>query len=106
MTRWTFLTNHGQVLLCIAQQPRSSARAIAATVGITERAAQRIIDDLEEAGYITRHREGRRNHYEVHPDVPMRHPAQQGHVVGEILALLGGAPRPAIAKTDRLPDEG
>ena len=106
MTRWTFLTNHGQVLLCIAQQPRSSAREIAATVGITERAAQRIVDDLEEAGYLTRHREGRRNHYEVHQNLPMRHPAQQGHAVGEILTILGSLPSPADTKTDRPPDQG
>lgn len=88
MADWTFLTNHGQVLLCITRQPRSTAREIAATVGITERAAQRIIADLEVAGYVTRHREGRRNRYEIHPDVPMRHPAQKGHVIGEIISVL------------------
>lgn len=88
MSQWTFLTNHGQVFLCVAQVPRSTAREIATVVGITERAAQRIVDDLEAGGYLTRYREGRRNWYEIHPHQPMRHPAQQGHTVGELLAVM------------------
>lgn len=88
MSDWTFLTNHAQVLLCIARNSRLTAREIAATVGVTERAVQRILHDLEDAGYITRFRDGRRNRYEIHPDLPMRHPAQRGRVVKELLKLL------------------
>lgn len=88
MAGWTFLTNHAQVLLGIAHNPRLSAKEIAALVGITERAVQRILNDLEEAGYISRLRDGRRNRYEIHAERPMRHPAQGGHAVSELLALL------------------
>lgn len=89
MAHWTFLTNHAQVLLCISRNNRLTAREIAATVGVTERAVQRILDDLEEAGYITRFRDGRNNRYDVNPDLPMRHPAQQGHAIRDLLDLLG-----------------
>jgi DeoR/GlpR family transcriptional regulator of sugar metabolism len=92
MTKWTFLTNHAQVLLVVSQNPRLTAREIAAQVQITERAVQRILDDLEVAGYIARHRDGRRNAYEVYPDLPMRHPAQSGHSVRELLDLLTSEP--------------
>lgn len=90
MSSWTFLTNHAQVFLSIARNPRITAREIAEVVGITERAVQRIIGDLEAGGYIRRHREGRRNRYELHPDRPMRHPQQHGHNVRELLDLLQG----------------
>lgn len=92
MTRWTFLTNHAQVLLCIAQNRRSTAKEIAETVGITERAVQRLLDDLEEAGYISRTREGRRNVYAIHAERPMRHPAQQGRAIQDLLTLLTPTP--------------
>jgi predicted transcriptional regulator len=96
MSSWTFLTNHAHVLLCIARDPGIRLREVAAQVGITERAAQRIVAELVEAGYLTREREGRRNHYEVHDALPMRHPLERRHEIGELLALLGGpAPRPA-----------
>lgn len=88
MSEWTFLTNHAQVLLCIAHKGRLSAREIAARVGITERAVQRILDDLEDAGYISRFRDGRKNRYEIHPDLPMRHPAQRGLAIRDLLELL------------------
>ncbi|MCY0898105.1 MAG: MarR family transcriptional regulator [Firmicutes bacterium] len=89
MSHWTFLTNHAQVLLCLARNGgRMTAREISQTVGITERAVQRILDDLEEAGYISRHREGRQNHYEIHPELPMRHPAQRGRAIRDLLSLL------------------
>lgn len=88
MSDWTFLTNHAQVLLCIAENPRSSAKEIAGRVGITERAVQRILDDLEEAGYISRSREGRRNRYEIHHELPMRHPQQRGYAVCDLLRIL------------------
>ena len=89
MAHWTFLTNHAQVLLCVARNNRSTAREIAGNVGITERAVQRILDDLEEAGYISRFRDGRSNRYEIHPDLPMRHPAQNGYAVQDLIAFLG-----------------
>jgi len=89
MANWTFLTNHAQVLLCVANSPSITAREIAAQVGITERAVQRILRDLNQAGYISHTREGRQNHYEIHADRPMRHPAQHGLAVRELLDLLG-----------------
>jgi DNA-binding MarR family transcriptional regulator len=85
---WTFLTNHAQVLLGISQNPDVRLRDLALLVGITERAAQRIVVDLVEAGYVKRTRIGRRNQYTVNPKVEMRHAAQQGHPVGELLNLL------------------
>ncbi len=85
---WTFLTNHAHVLLCIAADPGARLRDVAARVGITERAAQSIVADLVTAGYLTRERVGRRNHYEIHPARPLRHPIERHHDVGELLALL------------------
>lgn len=86
---WTFLTNHAHVLICIADEPNIRGRDIAARVGITERAAQAIIADLVASGYVRRRRDGRRNHYSVDPDGPMRHPLDYGHTVGDIFAALG-----------------
>jgi DNA-binding IclR family transcriptional regulator len=74
VAQWQFITNHAQVLLCVAHDPEIRLRDIAAACGITERAAHRIIADLEEGGYISRERLGRRNRYEFHPEVAMRHP--------------------------------
>ena len=85
---WRFLSNHTQVLLCIQRDPDVRFRDIAQRVGITERAAQRIVADLIESGYVESERIGRRNHYRVNTDVAMRHPAQEGHDVGELLRLL------------------
>lgn len=87
-TSWTFLTNHAQVLLRIAQNPDVRLRDVAEHVGITERATQRIVADLVDAGYIKRLRVGRRNHYTVNAKVEMRHAAQEGRPVGELLELL------------------
>jgi DNA-binding IclR family transcriptional regulator len=91
---WRFITNHTQVLLCIARDPEARLRDVAETVGITERAAQRIVADLVEAGYVTRVRVGRRNRYEIDREVRMRHPAQVEHEVGELLDLLRLEDRP------------
>lgn len=85
---WRFLSNHTQVLLCIARDPEIRVRDIALSVGITERATQRLVSDLIEAGYIERERVGRRNRYLVNPDIKMRHDAQADHEVGELLNLL------------------
>jgi DNA-binding IclR family transcriptional regulator len=86
---WHFLTSHAQVLLCLHSNPDARLRDIAATVGITERAAQRIVTDLVEAGFVTRTRLGRRNRYEIDSRVAMRHPSQYNHQIGELLELLG-----------------
>jgi DNA-binding IclR family transcriptional regulator len=85
---WRFLSNHTQVLLCIQRDPDVRFRDIAEMVGITERAAQRIVADLIESGYVESDRIGRRNHYRVNTDIAMRHPAQEGHDIGELLRLL------------------
>lgn len=85
---WTFLTNHTQVLLCIAQDVDVRLRDVAEKVGVTERAAQRIVADLVEAGIIDRRRVGRRNHYLVNRQAAMRHAAQAEYRVGPLLDLL------------------
>jgi hypothetical protein len=87
-TNWTFLSNHGYVLLCIAREPGVRLREVAERVGITERAVQRIVADLEESGYLSRVREGRRNRYEVYADRPLRHPSMARHEVSVLLDLL------------------
>jgi predicted transcriptional regulator len=87
-TSWKFVTNHTQVLLCIARDANVRLRDVATTVGITERAAQRIVADLIEAGYVERERVGRRNRYVIHRSVRMRHPSQDGRHIGELLDLL------------------
>ena len=86
MGQWTFLTNHAHVLLCVADNPSIRLRDIAELVGITERAAQRIVGELEEAGYIDRFREGRRNNYQLNPSMPLRHPLDSNHRISELLA--------------------
>ena len=91
---WTFLTNHGHVLVCIATDPGVRGRDIAARVGITERATQAIIADLVGEGYVTRTRIGRRNRYEINPDRPLRHPVEQPHSIGELLRLVAGLDTP------------
>jgi len=88
MEQWTFLTNHAHVLLCIAADPQMRLRDVAARVGITERAAQRIVADLAADGYLTRTRVGRRNQYEVHGELPFRHPIEQGNDISGLLKLL------------------
>jgi DNA-binding MarR family transcriptional regulator len=89
---WTFVTSHTQVLLCIARDPDVRMRDVAATVGITERAAQRILADLVEAGYVERMRVGRRNHYRINAGKTMRHEAQHGHEIGDLIDLLALEP--------------
>ncbi len=88
MPQWTFLTNHGHVLLCIARDPDVRHRDLADQVGITERAAQRIVADLADAGYLDVTKEGRRNRYRLHPEMPLRHPNENDQHVGEILAVF------------------
>lgn len=84
---WTFLTNHGHVLICLARRPDTTLRDVALDVGITERAVQRIVADLEAAGYLVRHRTGRRNEYEVNRLKPLRHPIEAHQNVARLLDL-------------------
>jgi predicted ArsR family transcriptional regulator len=85
---WRFVTNHTQVLLCISRDGDVRLRDVAETVGITERAAQRILADLVEAGFVERKRVGRRNHYSIDRSAKMRHPAQMDQEIGDLLDLL------------------
>jgi DNA-binding MarR family transcriptional regulator len=85
---WSLLTNHALALVCVARQPGARLRDIAECVGITERAAHRIVCELEEAGYLTRHRAGRRNFYELHTSARLRHELLGDRTLGELLSGL------------------
>jgi predicted transcriptional regulator of viral defense system len=98
---WRFVTNHAHVLEAIATNPTIRLRDIAAVVGITERTAAQIVNDLEEAGYLTKIRDGRRNRYEVHEDLPLRHPRHQHHTVGELIRFLKAPPEPGARRRMR-----
>ena len=87
---WSFLTNHARVLLCIAQDPGARLRDIGEAVGITERAAHRIVAELTDAGYLSRRRVGRRNHYTIQSQLPLPDPLARGQRVGDLLAILAG----------------
>ena len=87
--QWTFLTNHGHVFAYVSKCPRSTTSEIAREVCITQRAVQKIIADLEMEGYITRYKEGRTNRYTIHPELPLRHPLENEHAVGDLLVALG-----------------
>jgi predicted transcriptional regulator len=90
---WTFVTNHGHVFLCIAEDPQIRMKEVAERVGITERSAQRIVADLLAEGYITMTKAGRRNAYKIHPELPLRHPMDRENQVGVLLKLLNRKPR-------------
>jgi predicted transcriptional regulator len=85
---WTFLTNHGHVLICLARDPEMILRDVADQVGITERAVQRIVAELEEAGYIERIKEGRRNRYRLTLTKPLRHPVEKNCHVRDLVNLI------------------
>ncbi len=89
---WTFLSNYAHVLVVLARDNQARAREIAAAVGITERAVQRIVADLETAGVVSHDRVGRRNVYQIHRDRPLRHPLESHQTVGELLDLLQPTP--------------
>ena len=88
---WSFLTNHGRVLLCIAHDPGVRLRDIAARVGITERSAYGIVTDLATAGYVIKQKDGRRNRYQIQAHMPLPEPTSQQLAIGEVLAVLAGA---------------
>jgi predicted ArsR family transcriptional regulator len=89
---WTFLTNHAQVLVCIAHDPCIRLRELGDRIGITERAAHRIVGELAAAGYITRERQGRRNRYTINAQSPLPDPVAREQNIGQLLALLTRTP--------------
>ena len=100
MPGWKFLTNHALVLCLIAQKPRITAREIAATIGITEKATRNIINDLEADDYVTKKREGRRIRYRIDPDMPIRSETQQNKAIGDLLETLGWKRRKSQVKKE------
>src|SRR2546421_11116456 len=95
MPKWTFLTNHGQLLLCIAEEPGLTLREIGERIGITERAAHRIVTELEASGYLSRKRNGRRNHYTIRPYLRLPDPVARERQIGELLDVLASQTRSA-----------
>ncbi len=87
-TKWTFLTNHAHVLIILSRNADLVLREVAIRVGITERAVQRIVQDLEEEGYLTREKVGRQNHYSVKEDLPLRHHLESYRKIGDLLGLF------------------
>lgn len=98
---WSFLTNHARVLLCIAHDPGIRLREIGEAVGITERAAHRIVVELAEADYISRKRNGRRNQYAIHSHLPLPDPLAREQKIGDLLAILAGRRVATAAPADR-----
>ncbi len=90
MESWNFLTNHARVLLCIARDPAVRLRDLAARLGITERSAHGIVADLTAAGYLVKHKHGRRNRYQIQAHLPLPEPASQEPAIGDVLTLLVG----------------
>ncbi len=87
-TNWTFLTNHAHVLICLADGRFETLREVSLRVGITERAVQRIVSDLEAGGVISRTRDGRRNRYEVNPSIALRHDLEAHKTVGDLMKMV------------------
>ena len=92
-SNWTFITNHGHVLLCLATDPDMTVREVALRVGITERAVVRIVGELEAGGVLERSREGRRNHYTINRSAPLRHELEQHRSVGDLIRMVGARKR-------------
>lgn len=86
---WTFFTNHGHILICLAAEPSITVRELASRVGITERAAMRIIGELEDGGVLSRTREGRRNRYTINEGAPLRHDLERHCHVGDLIEMVG-----------------
>ena len=85
---WTFLSNHGHVLVQLSRDPDSRIRDIADSVGITERSAQAILADLQKSSYVSISRIGRRNHYQINPNLKFRHPAEEGKPISSLLKIF------------------
>jgi DNA-binding MarR family transcriptional regulator len=90
---WTFLSNHAHVLICLGRDPEQRLRDVSVEVGITERAVQKIVNELVEAGALDKIRDGRRNHYVVHLDLPLRHRLEAHCSTGSLLSAVLGAPK-------------
>lgn len=90
---WTFLTNYTHVLIVLQAEPELTLRKVAERVGITERAVQRIVQELETEGFVCRERVGRRNEYKVQTDVPLRHPIESHRTIGDLLDLVDYMPQ-------------
>lgn len=90
MENWSFLTNHARVLLCIAHDPGVRLREIAASLDMTERGAYGIVTDLTTAGYVVKHKDGRRNRYQIQAHLPLPEPGSRAPAIGEVLAVLLG----------------
>jgi DNA-binding IclR family transcriptional regulator len=97
MASWSFLTNHARVLMCIAHDPGVRLRDVAAMLGITERSAFGIVNDLAEAGYVVKWKDGRRNRYEIRADLPLRDAVARERTIGEVLDVLVGSGEPGEA---------
>ncbi len=94
-SRWTLLSNHAHVLVCLAVDPDARLREMAQRIGITQRSVQNVLQDLEREGLVHRERQGRRNHYRLQLDQPLRHPLEAHRTVGELVEMLvpdGSAP--------------
>lgn len=94
--QWTFFSNHAHVMICLARNPEQPLREVALAVGITERAVQRIISELEAAGYLKREKVGRQNTYTLHRDLKLRHALEENSTIGELLEVVIGI---GIART-------
>ena len=95
---WSFLTNHARVLLCMARDPGVRLRDVAASLSITERSAHSIVADLTAAGYVVKHKHGRRNRYQIQAHLPLPEPASREPAIGDVLAMLvGGGARQKLA---------
>ncbi len=104
MTSWTFLSNHGRALLCIARDPEVRLRDIAADLGVTERHAYGIVDDLTKAGYVVKERDGRRNRYQIEHHLPLPEATDRNQAIGEVLDVLADTdakPNPRARRTGR-----
>lgn len=96
---WTFLTNHAHVLIVLHSEPDTVLREVASRVGITERAVQRIVQDLEDEGYISRERIGRRNHYQITSSKQLRHPIESHCTINQVLQLVNSSAASAKQRT-------
>jgi hypothetical protein len=94
VANWTFLSNHGRALLCISRDPTTRLRDIASDLGITERRAYDIVNDLSEAGYVRKLKEGRRNRYEVQEHLPLPEDSERERPIGQVLQVLSGRESP------------
>ena len=90
MAEWSFLTNHARALVCIARDPGARLREIADVLGVTERRAFGIVNDLTKSGYVVKEKDGRRNRYHIQAHLPLPEPTARERTVGEVLALLTG----------------